>query len=184
MGGTYSCSKFRPPRNPRRHPEKGSQPSRLLFNNIQGFRVSSKNHLNVYLTSVSSVVDAASFLVVVAGVVVVVVLSFFFLLFFFFVVSSSTFSVVASFSSDSSFRGGDPDGLFSISLRKCFCHNGISNRKQTDQTKRAEKTRSTLEASRGQGREWKSPCLEENHLRSSPHSSACCWWGIAPARTT
>merc|ERR1719340_256719 len=61
-------------------------------------------------SSASSVVDSA--LVVVAGVVVVVVvLSFFFLLFFFFVVSSSTFSVVASFSSASSFRGGDPDGL-------------------------------------------------------------------------
>merc|ERR1719340_387396 len=63
--------------------------------------------------SASSVVDSA--LVVVAGVVVVVVvLSFFFLLFFFFVVSSSTFSVVASFSSASSFLGGDPDGLGGI----------------------------------------------------------------------
>ena len=143
----------------------------------------SKYSLNFHLTSVSSVVDTASFLVVVAGVVVVVVLSFFFLLFFFFVVSSSTFSVVASFSSDSSFRGGDPEGLFNISLTQDVWDDGISNRKQTNQTKQVEKRRSTLEAWRGQGREWTSPCWGENHLRSSRHSSACCWWGIVPAAT-
>ena len=111
MGGTYSCLKFRPPRSPHRHPEKSSQLPSFVQQQIQRLSNLSKYHL----TFVSSVVDTASFLVVVAGVVVVVVLSFFFLLFFFFVVSSSTFSVVASFSSASSFRGGDPDGLFKIS---------------------------------------------------------------------
>ena len=130
MGGTYSCLKFRPPRSPRPHPEKSSQLPSFVQQQIQRFLIL-QNLSNNDLTSVSSVVDTASFLVVVAGVVVVVVLSFFFLLFFFFVVSSSTFSVVASFSSASSFRGGDPDGLFKISSINDFFHQKKSNKIQT-----------------------------------------------------
>ena len=115
MGLTYSCSKFRrPPPNPRRHPENNGQ--LRSFSVVQGNPIlwHITNISKTHLTSVSSVVDTASVLVVVDGVVVVVVLSFFFLLFFFFVVSSSTFSVVASFSSASSFLGGDPEGLFKM----------------------------------------------------------------------
>merc|ERR1719420_2726818 len=39
-----------------------------------------------------------------------------------------------------------------------------------------------LEASRAQDREWSSLCWEEKNLHFSPHSSACCCWGIAPPR--